>query len=79
MLARYIGMTNKKTAHLGSTWAIIAIIDAAQAIGIDAASARGNLAECCAIADALGQRSGIKASGRTIDPSKVQALLASNL
>ncbi len=72
-------MTNKKTAHLGSTWAVIAIIEAAKAIGLDPASARVNVAECCAIADALGQRSGIKASGRTIDPRKVQALLASTI
>ncbi len=65
-------MTNTQK-NLGSCWAIVAIIEAAESIGIDPKGA--SLPDCCAIADQLGQRAGVKASGRTIDPRKVQAIL----
>lgn len=66
-----------KNNRLGRIWAIVAVVDAAQAIGVDPGEASGNLALCCAIADSLGQRRGVKATGRGIDPRKVKALLAS--
>lgn len=68
-----------KNSRLGKIWAIVAVIDAAEAIGVDPGEARGNLALCCAIADSLSQRRGVKATGRGIDPRKVQALLSAAL
>lgn len=76
------GLTMQNTSKnngLGQAWAIVATIEASEAIGVDPLEARGNLALCCAIADSLGQRQGVKASGRTIDPRKVQALLIAAL
>jgi hypothetical protein len=67
------GQDKMTDQRIGNAWVIVAIIEASEAIGIDPRTA--NIADCCAIADKLGQREGIKATGRAIDPAKVAAIL----
>ena len=64
----------KTAGNLGVTFAVI---EAAESVGVNPKTA--TLADCCMIADALGRRKGIKASGRQIDPNKVLQLLRANL
>jgi len=81
-------MNNKKTspapflltldpARRDRILAIAATVKAARGLGIDPTTA--NIADCCAIADRLAQREGVKAAKVTIDPRKVEALLAGAL
>ncbi len=67
-------MTNKTTSQiLSQSWAVVACIEAADSVGIDA-SAVGPI-EAQIIARTLETREGIAASGRKISAAKVADLL----